>query len=861
MNQRNTRRIALVLTLTCIAVSAGRADLGVLPRKQSEFIEDNCFSCHDNESRKGGLNLEALTFDLGEQATLLKWVDIYDRVTRGEMPPKNRSQPPPDDVRSFADSLKTHLGTADKRLQQEHSRVMLRRLNRYEYENVLRDLLNAPWLKIKERLPEDREMHGFNKTGAALEMSYVEMGRYLSAADYALREVVARESSRPPTKITRYYAREQKSFVNKNTPLQGPPHRRTFPVFESSAQPDARSGKIPLTVGSADPEVREKEAMGAVSSSYQPFELAFDSFTAPSPGRYRLRIAAHSIWVGPGPAASWWIPNLDDISPGRRSEPVIIYAQTPPRNLRRIGEFDAVAEPGVYELDVWLLEGETIRPDAARLSRTRGPSTQSPLARLDGMPGVAFRWLEVEGPIYDKWPAAGHQFLFGDLPIKPAPDNTHLHIEVVSKNPMLDAQALLRRFVKRAWRRPHEDKEIQRYLPIIERSLAEGSGFAEAMLAGYSAALCSTAFLYLHENPGRLDDPALAMRLSLFLENSAPDETLQRLADAGSLSKPAVLRAQTERLLNTPQSRRFINAFLDYWLNLREISSVSPDASLYPDYYLNDLLTESALEETQQYFAEIVKKDLPVRSLIVSDFAFVNESLAIHYGLEPFEGVTLRRVALPADSFRGGLLTQASVLKVTANGTTTSPVLRGVWILDRILGQRPRPPPPGTPAVEPDISGAVSIREQVERHRADPACASCHSKIDPVGFALESFDVMGGHRERYRAMADGVAPAIGFGHNGNKFGFHWGLLVDSSGELADGRRFHDVRELKRMLLSDERAIARSFLHRLIVYATGEPPRFSDRPAVEAILDRASRRQFGVRTLIHEVVNSDLFLNK
>lgn len=322
-----------------------------------------------------------------------------------------------------------------------------------------------------------------------------------------------------------------------------------------------------------------------------------------------------------------------------------------------------------------------------------------------------------------------------------------------------------------------------------------------------------------------------------------------------------MLRAQTERLLNTPQSRRFINAFLDYWLNLREISSVSPDASLYPDYYLNDLLTESALEETQQYFAEIVKKDLPVRSLIVSDFAFVNESLAIHYGLDPFEGVTLRRVALPADSFRGGLLTQASVLKVTANGTTTSPVLRGVWILDRILGQRPRPPPPGTPAVEPDISGAVSIREQVERHRADPACASCHSKIDPVGFALESFDVMGGHRERYRAMADGVAPAIGFGHNGNKFGFHWGLLVDSSGELADGRRFHDVRELKRMLLSDERAIARSFLHRLIVYATGEPPRFSDRPAVEAILDRASRRQFGVRTLIHEVVNSDLFLNK
>ena len=224
--------------------------------------------------------------------------------------------------------------------------------------------------------------------------------------------------------------------------------------------------------------------------------------------------------------------------------------------------------------------------------------------------------------------------------------------------------------------------------------------------------------------------------------------------------------------------------------------ATAPDAALYPDYYLDDLLSESALEETERFFAELLQGDLPARDLVAADFAMLNERLAAHYGLPPVEGVAVRRVPLPADSPRGGLLTQASVLKVTANGTTTSPVVRGAWIMERILGQPPPPPPPSVPAVEPDTRGATTIRAQLAKHRTLQTCAACHAKIDPAGFALESFDVMGGWRDRYRALSDGP-PEPGIGHNGQKFTFHAGPPVDSSGTLPDGRTFRDIRELKR----------------------------------------------------------------
>jgi hypothetical protein len=433
-------------------------------------------------------------------------------------------------------------------------------------------------------------------------------------------------------------------------------------------------------------------------------------------------------------------------------------------------------------------------------------------------------------------------------------------VEVISKNPQADAVRLMSEFIRQAYRRPVKAGEVKRFVPVVQNALKLGNTFTDAMIAGYTAVLCSPGFIYLEEKPGRLDDYEVAARLAFFLWNSPPDEELRRCADQHELRKPGSLRAQAERLLADPKSRRFVDAFTDYWLDLRKILATAPDANLYSDYYLDDLLTESALEETRLFFAELLREDLPARDIVAADFAMLNERLAAHYGLPPVPGVALRRTPLPKDSPRGGIMTQAAVLKVTANGTTTSPVLRGAWIMERILGRKPPPPPPSVPALEPDIRGAVTIRQQLDKHRANETCKSCHAKIDPAGFALENFDVMGGWRDRYRSEADGTL-VEGIARSGQKFAFHYALPVDASGELPDGRCFRDVRELKQLLLAEEKQLARNLVRQLAVYASGAPIHFADRETIEKILQRASSSGFGVRSLILELVQSDLFLNK
>lgn len=820
-----------------------------------EFLEKRCYDCHDSETKKGNLDLTALPFYLDDPKNFALWIKVHDRVREGEMPPKKKAQPEATERDAFLKTLAEPMTAADQAREAKEGRATQRRLNRYEYENTLRDLLHAPWLQIKEMLPEDGEAYRFNKVGEALDISHVQMSRYLAAADYALRQVLASQVARPQTKTTRYYARDQRVFSAKMkfSVFNKSPERATFPLIGNQAQPDVRALKAPLS----DPTKKDEEAMGVVASSYEPIELKFDQFKAPAAGHYKLRFSAYSVWVGPGPAGKWWHPDLDTVSAGRRPEPITIYSETPPRLLRLLGSFDVNPDPTVREIDTYLLAGESIRPDAARLFRSRPPNYHNPLAQEDGSPAVAFRWMEVEGPIYDQWPTAGHKLLFDNLPLQPGKGG---HVEVVSANPAKDAERLLRAFLQRAYREPATEEDVQRFLGIINGALKSGSTFADAMIAGYSGVLCSPAFVCLEEKPGKLDDRALASRLAYFLWNSEPDETLRAVAARNELHRPDVLRAQTARLLADARSKRFVNAFLDYWLDLRKSNATAPDAGLYPDYYLDDLLVESATTETQLFFHELLHNDLPARNIVSSDFAMLNERLAQHYGIPNVDGVNLRRVALPADCVRGGLLTQASVLKVTANGTTTSPVVRGAWVMERVLGRPPPPPPPNVPAVDPDTRGATTIREQLDKHRKLETCAACHAKIDPAGFALESFDVFGGWRTNYRALGEGEH-VKGFGKNGQAFTFHEGPVVDASGKLPDGRDFTDIRSLKKLLLADERQIARNLARQLIVYSTGAPVRFGDRPQVEQILDQTAAKGYGVRSLVLAIVQNDLFQNK
>lgn len=826
-----------------------------LPASVRAMLDKHCIECHDAETKKGDLDLTALKLDPTDAKSFAAWVKVHDRTQEGEMPPKKKPQPSKPEVTAFLDALSSPLIAADQARAAAEGRTTWRRMNRYEYENTLRDLLDAPWLQIKNRLPEDGEANRFNKSGDALDVSHVQMARYLSAADNALREVMASQLSRPTSKTTRYYARDDSSLVKKMkfSEFNKSPERATFPVLGTKAQPEVRAGKAPTTVGAKNPKVREQEAIGCVAGSYEPIELRFKEFEVPRSGRYKLRFQGYSIWVGPGPKDKWWRPDLDTVSPGRRPEPVTIYGETPPRLLRLLGSFDFGTEPTKAELDVYLLKGEIIRYDEARLFRSRPPNYHNPLAEQDGQPALAMQWMEVEGPILDAWPTAGHKLLFGDLPLK-RKDATS-PVQVVSKNPK-DAERLLRRFMERVYRQPFTDEDVKRFMDVISLATKSGSDFANAMLAGYTAVLCSPKFVCFEETPGHLENAALASRLSSFLWNSGPDDELRR----ADLTRPEVLREQTDRLLNDARSQRFVDAFLNYWLDLRKMDATSPDASLYPDYYLDDLLVESAEKETQMFFAELLHHDLPAGNLVSSDFAMVNERLAQHYGLPPVEGVALRRVSLPADSVRGGLMTQASVLKVTANGTTTSPVLRGSWIMERMLGKPPPPPPASVPAIEPDTRGAQTIRQQLDAHRKLETCAMCHAKIDPAGFALENFDVFGGWREKYRALGEGEPPP-GFGKNGQPFVFHPALPVDASGTLPDGRNFSDVRALKKLLLDDEPQIARNLVRQLIVYATGTPVRFGDRAVVESIIKETAPGHFGVKSLVHAVVQSELFQSK
>jgi hypothetical protein len=913
--QAGALRAFISTTLLCGLAMAGEAPI----EGSVQFFDTYCGECH-YEDASGGLDLSVLAFDPRNKDNLATWVRIFDRVSTGEMPPKKRDKkrPTPADLATFTHSVSSTVTAFEQERTAREGRALKRRLNSYEYENALRDLLNVPWAQVKDKLPHDGEAHRFNKSGEALDVSFVQMERYLAAADYAMRQAMSAAFERPGNSVRKIYARDaigQRYMPRENGTL---PDRLMFPVLDSRAQPDVRAGRAP----NSSPETREREAVGKVSSIFSDAGQYGWGFNAPVAGRYRIRLKGYSIWVSGGGIGRWfyegqgaekapvyWLPvwhrpNADEIWPGRNDEPIGIYAQSSGQT-RPIGAMDFRPEPTVGEIEVQLAGGESIRTDGMRLFRTRVNGTDeqyvNPLATPEGMPGYAVQWLEVTGPLEDDNATSGYRLLFGNLPMRRlgagekggvpletvAPYNvppvggptgnavfgpggpggfgrspiSNQAVEVVSRAPQRDAERLLRSFIQKAYRRPVGEPDVRRFLALFDREFALGSGFARSMLTAYTGVLVSPGFIFVDEQPGKLDDWALATRLSLFLWNSTPDAALRARAERGELHKPAVLRKETERLLDDPRSRRFVDAFTDYWLDLRKIDDTSPSATIYNDYELDEPLKTAALDETRMFFAELVRADLPARNVIASDFTYLNERLANHYGIPGVAGATMRRVELPPGSERGGLMTMASVLKVTANGTTTSPVLRGHWITERIFGIDTRPPPPSVKAVEPDIRGAVTIRQQLAQHRDHPSCASCHVKMDPPGFALESFDVMGARRDRYRAVAENVKPVRGFGLNGQAFAFHYGLPVDSAGELPDGRKFQDVTEFKRLILDDEASIARNLARQLVAYATGAPVRFSDRAELERILQRAKKREYGVRSLIEEIVQSDLFQTK
>ncbi len=840
--------------LAFLGAATAQEDADVVRR----FLKAHCVECHGPEVQKRNLRLDTFARDFAKPESFAAGVKVHDKIESGEMPPAKHARPPKEEAAAALQALAKELQKADLTRRGSEGRALFRRLNRVEYENTLRDLLALPQLQVKDLLPDDGRAFGFTKVGGALDLSHVQLSKYMEAADVALDLAIATYPEKPASFKRRFFPGDQYDF--KITLLQGDS------VFLKDKKYD--TGTIPLIKDQMHLDklsVYEKSGLfpyegsaGVFRSSDEGFQGRFDRFSPVYPGFYRLKLSLWSFAWEKGKVLPSPVPQAANLMVGSRL----------------LGYFDAPSlEPKVQEVVAWLNPGDQLKWNPASLPWVRVSERGGRAAEWVG-PGVALDWLEIEGPLVDAWPPESHARLFGPLPIEKLPEKSEIRAprrnplrhsapfppkpaldkpdgwSVSSKNPMADASRLLEKFLKRAFRRPIPSGELGRYTKIVAERLRLKLGFEESMRAAYKAVLCSPDFLFLQERPGSLESAAIACRLSYFLWNSMPDDAL--LAAADRLRDPEALRAQTERLLADPRSERFVEDFTDQWLSLREIDATTPDTKLYPEFEV--YLRDSMLAETRATFREMIKQDASVLQVVDSDWSMLNQRIAEHYGIPGVAGCAVRRTSLPPGSHRGGLITQASVLKVTANGTTTSPVTRGAWVLDRILDRPPPPPPPDLPAIEPDVRGTTTIREQLDKHRSLPTCAACHSKIDPPGFALESYDVIGGWRAQYRSTGAGSAPPP----TGRRADYRLAKPVDPSGQLLDGRAFKDVDEFKRILLADPDAIARGFAEKLIVYATGAGLQFADRAVVEEIVVRAKKKGFGVRTLIHEVIQSELF---
>lgn len=817
-----------------------------------KFIDTHCHKCHDETDMAGDLDFLAFPFDLADRTQRERWIKVHDRVDHGEMPPPEKVEALSIEERQIlTDALGNALFQADRSEIVKEGRGQLRRITREEYEYNLRDLLKLPDLDIRDKLPQDRDAHGITKVSKLLDMSHVQLEAYLDAAEAALEQAVA-TGVNPPESI-HYRA------IGLNL----------FPALESFGNREAmffaREGKwVSITKDdfqNMTPEERCDDTLELAlfrSATWPYFGYPRD-FVAPLDGNYRVRFSGRAV------------RQVRDfrIVPAYEPLPMSFRARKPSDadvsgDVRETGGWiDLEAELKVFETTIQLKKGETFEYSLLGLPvpfiRTdSGFYYDYPPMPPEGHRGAAFQWLEVEGPVTaGTWPPESHKILFEDLPIRSAPEGSRYGVDVVTENPVKDTERLFRNFVKKITGIPVSEYTVQNYLSLVNNKLEENNSFVEAMLKGYQAFLCSGHFLYLEEPAGKDRQFEIATRLSHFLWSSRPDESLLRLAQRDRLKNPRTLKDQAGRYIDDARFDRFVNSFVDQWLELRQLRRDIPDNRLYPEYRKDDYLVDSMERETRAYWRAMVRENLPVTTIVDSDFTFVNDRLARHYDLQPVQGSQIRRVSLPDWSPYGGLLTQASILKLTANGTTTSPVLRGVWVMEKLLGDPPPPPPKTVPGIEPDIRGASTIRELLAKHTESESCLNCHARFDPVGFALENFDVMGAWRDRYRGMEEGDE-VTGYDPAGHPYNYFVGRPVDSSGQLRDGRTFKDIRELKALLVSEPRLLARNLLHQFTLYATGTPVRFSDRSEIEAILDSTERKGFKVRDLLLEFILSDVF---
>jgi hypothetical protein len=812
MSHRNTsvRWVAFgVLALFCSVSLAEEIDFQKVVRP---LLEQHCFRCHGAEKQQADLRFDTLSPDvLSDDRAAETWHDVLNTLNRGEMPPSEEPPLNDQDRKTIVDWLTTQMRSVAEQTRQYGSGTVMRRLNRVEYANTMRDLIGIDDDYGRNLSPDSVSEDGFRNNGAALRFSGLQLEYYLATARDALQKAIV--STEVPEVIRKKF--EGNKVLAESEQVEWQQRQKQYRHLNNST------------------DVLDQTSEFIAHLERYPYE-----------GDFVIRVNARAVPNGsehyPILAIRLGFP-IDDSNETRELGQFDVMSETSQKFELR-GRIEHFPRPHLAESPFpgMLIWGRNVYQDKAGPKTTRATDNSLP---EDNFPHIVIESLEFEGPVFSQWPPDHHREILFDSPLRETDEAGY-------------AKQVLAKFMARAFRRPVGEQQIQRYHDYYLNIRPDADSFEAAVIDALAMVLVSPDFLYLveavsTEGPRDLNDHELASRLSYFLTSSMPDAILRRAADDGRLKQPGELVRHARRLLADTRSWQFVEQFTDQWLDLEGVDRVAINPEFYPDF--DDSLKQDMRLESQFFFAELLHNDLSALQLLDSDFVMLNERLARHYGIQGPKGSKFERVALPQGSQRGGLLAQGAVLLVNSSGNDSHPVKRAVWIRERLLDDPPAPPPPDVPALDennPDF-GKLSVRQQLEIHRKSPACNDCHLGIDPWGIAMEHYGADGLWRDRILRKEK----------VGKQFEDRY-LEVDASSILPRGRGVSGLEDLKKYLVEHEHErFARAVTSKLLVYALGRSLTIADSPAVDTLTEEFIATDYRLASLIDAIVASELFVTK
>jgi mono/diheme cytochrome c family protein len=790
------RSLAVLFTTTLFVTAIASAevdfDKDVLP-----VFKTHCITCHGPEKQESGIRLDNLSTDLiNDRAAAENWHEVLNVLKSGEMPPEDKPQLTVQQLQILTTWVSDAVQHAIESGRDTSGRVVLRRLNRLEYQNTMFDLLGLEMDYTRDLPPDSVSEDGFTNDGSSLNMSAMQLEYYLDTARRAFDRVIV--SGEEP-EVFDYTFTESK-----------------IDVWLGNAQRTTRLG-------------RQQEFLSKMKDKYPEigeFLVRVDMSAELKPGTGHPLL---EVSVGYQPDTEILMRDFDLVEITSAEEQTLEFRgrlENFPLPVRGQGKYPGLVVRVRNRYD----DGSPLPEEQTKDKRDYPEEPH--------LPTITVQSVEFLGPFFDQWPPASHRRILFESDQREREEAGYV-------------AEVLRRFMTRAFRRPVQEHEVARLVDFHNSIRAEFPTLEETMRETLAMVLIQPDFLYHVEPAGSakrpIDNSELASRLSYFLWSTMPDEPLTKLAAEGVLLEPKALKVEVNRMLNDPRSMRFVRQFTEQWLHLDYVDRVAVDREYYPRF--DDSLKKHMREETQAFFAELIRSDLSAMNLLSSEFAMLNEPLAKHYGIEGVFGRAFRRVDLEVDSHRGGLLGQASILLSNSTGADSHVVRRAVWIRDRLLNDPPSPPPPDTPPLDKadPMFAKLSVREQLEIHRSREACASCHRGIDPWGIALENYDAVGLWRVEIRRKADGKFET---------------LPVKASDVLPDHHNLDGPDSLKEYLVNQRKdEFAKSLVTRLATYALGRRMELSDQATIERLTNEFAANEYRIRGLIHNIVASELFLTK